>query len=90
MWRNALAKLKRKYQKIYIAAYSLWSRLLFNSDKLTGVARYVRVKLVDAVLWNNPTNWYTPQLGEVKVFGYKTPTESVPPTAPTNLIATTV
>ncbi|WP_141503110.1 immunoglobulin-like domain-containing protein [Paenibacillus luteus] len=41
----------------------------FTSDKLTGKARYVRVNMVNAVLHNNPNNWYTPQLYEVKVFG---------------------
>lgn len=66
------------------------TRYGFTSDKLTGTARYVRVKLVDAVLHNNPNNWYTPQLAEVKVFGYLNSTESVPPTAPANLTATTV
>ncbi|KQO18474.1 immunoglobulin-like domain-containing protein [Paenibacillus sp. Leaf72] len=41
----------------------------FTSDKLSGKARYVRVQMVDAVLRNNPGNWYTPQFGEVKVYG---------------------
>ncbi|MBE1442369.1 family 43 glycosylhydrolase [Paenibacillus sp. OAS669] len=50
----------------------------FTSDKLSVEARYVRVKMIDAVLWNNPgNNWYTPQLGEVKVFGY--PVDRKPP-----------
>jgi len=66
------------------------TRYGFTSDKLAGEARYVRVKLVDAVLHNNPNNWYTPQLAEVKVFGYLDRAESVPPTAPANLAATPV
>lgn len=42
----------------------------FTSDVLTNTtARYVKVVLVGAVLHNNPNNWYTPQLGEVRVFG---------------------
>ncbi|MCA0756932.1 family 43 glycosylhydrolase [Paenibacillus sp. N4] len=49
----------------------------FTTDKLTGEARYVRVQLIDAKLHNNPTNWYTPQLGEVKVFG--TPLDKTAP-----------
>ncbi|RCW51686.1 immunoglobulin-like domain-containing protein [Paenibacillus prosopidis] len=49
----------------------------FTSDKLTGQARYVRVQLVDAVLHNNPNNWYTPHLSEVKVFG--TPLDKTAP-----------
>ncbi|WP_419871177.1 immunoglobulin-like domain-containing protein [Candidatus Pristimantibacillus sp. PTI5] len=47
------------------------TRYGFTSDALTGSARYVRVQLVDAVLHNNPNNWYTPQLGEVKVYGHE-------------------
>ncbi|WP_138754449.1 immunoglobulin-like domain-containing protein [Paenibacillus sinopodophylli] len=47
------------------------TRYGFTSDSLTGTARYVRVQLVDAVLVNNPSNWYTPQLGEVKVYGHE-------------------
>ena len=41
----------------------------FTSDSLSVTARYVRINMVDAVLWNNPSNWYTPQLFEVKVYG---------------------
>lgn len=41
----------------------------FTSDRLSGNARYVRVQMQNFVLHNNPGNWYTPQLGEVKVFG---------------------
>jgi fibronectin type 3 domain-containing protein len=47
------------------------TRYGFTSDSLTGTARYVRVQLVDAVLVNNPSNWYTPQLSEVKVYGHE-------------------
>lgn len=41
----------------------------FTSDYLNTKARYVRVNALDAKLHNNPNNWYTPQLSEVKVFG---------------------
>jgi hypothetical protein len=42
----------------------------FNSDMLTGKARYVRLVVWDATLQNNPTNnWYTPTVYEVKVYG---------------------
>lgn len=41
----------------------------FTSDDLTGIARYIRVTLVNAKIQNNTSNWYTPQLYEVKVFG---------------------
>ncbi|MEK0317813.1 family 43 glycosylhydrolase [Cohnella sp. 56] len=41
----------------------------FTSDTLSASARYVRINMVDADLWNNPGNWYTPQLWEVKVYG---------------------
>nr|WP_186324818.1 immunoglobulin-like domain-containing protein [Paenibacillus bovis] len=44
----------------------------FTTDTLEGEARYIRVQLVDAKLHNNPNNWYTPQLWEVKVFGHAT------------------
>lgn len=40
----------------------------FTTDALSGSARYIRVTLVNAKLMNNPSNWYTPQLYEVKVF----------------------
>ena len=40
----------------------------FTVDKISGEARYVRVTLVNAKLQNNPNNWYTPRLYEVKVF----------------------
>ncbi|HZG74953.1 MAG TPA: family 43 glycosylhydrolase, partial [Paenibacillus sp.] len=41
----------------------------FTANALAGAARHVRVTVNQAVIWNNPTNWYTPQLFEVKVFG---------------------
>lgn len=41
----------------------------FTNDVISGSYRYVRVTLANAVLQNNPSNWYTPQLYEVKVFG---------------------
>lgn len=45
----------------------------FNSDMLSGKARYVRINVQNATLQNNPNNnWYTPQVYEVKIFG--TPT----------------
>lgn len=44
----------------------------FTSDTFSAKARYVRINMVNADLWNNPGNWYTPQLWEVKVFGNQT------------------
>ena len=41
----------------------------FNVNKLEGIGRYVRIIVEDAVLHNNPVNWYTPNLYEVKIFG---------------------
>jgi hypothetical protein len=41
----------------------------FTTDSLSGTARYIRVTLINAKLMNNTSNWYTPQLYEVKVFG---------------------
>ncbi|SEN70542.1 Glycosyl hydrolases family 43 [Amphibacillus marinus] len=41
----------------------------FTSDSVNATARYIRIRLIDANLHNNPNNWYTPQLSEVKVFG---------------------
>ena len=42
----------------------------FNSDMLSGKARYVRLNVQNATLQNNPTNnWYTPTVYEFKVFG---------------------
>ena len=44
----------------------------FNSDMLSGKARYVRLNVQNATLQNNPNNnWYTPNVFEVKVFGKK-------------------
>ncbi len=39
----------------------------FTVDAFDLNARYVRVQLVNAVLWNNPTNWYTPSMWHVRV-----------------------
>jgi hypothetical protein len=40
----------------------------FTSDIANFPARYVKIVLQNAVLWNNPTyNWYTPELWEVKL-----------------------
>ncbi|WP_230986504.1 AbfB domain-containing protein [Cohnella fermenti] len=44
----------------------------FTTDKVHFTARYVRINLVNAVLWNNPSNWYTPTLHEVKLLGPST------------------
>ncbi len=41
----------------------------FTTDAVNFSARYVRINLVKAVLWNNPNNWYTPTLYEVKLMG---------------------
>ncbi len=42
----------------------------FNSDMLSGKARYVRLNVQNATLQNNPNNnWYTPTVYEVKVYG---------------------
>ena len=42
----------------------------FNSDLLSGRARYVRLNVQSATLQNNPTNnWYNPTIYEIKVFG---------------------
>ena len=42
----------------------------FNSDMLSGKARYVRLNVQNATLQNNPdNNWYTPTVYEMKVFG---------------------
>jgi len=47
----------------------------FNSDMLSGKARYVRLNVQNATLQNNPNNnWYTPTVYEVKVYG--TPVEA--------------
>lgn len=42
----------------------------FNSNMLSGKARYVRLNVKNATLHNNPNNnWYTPTVYEVKIFG---------------------
>lgn len=43
----------------------------FTSDILpdNSVARYLRIKVLQAHLHNNPSNWYSPTVYEVKVFG---------------------
>jgi hypothetical protein len=41
----------------------------FTSDTLSAKARYVRINMVNADLFNNPGNWYTPTLWEVKIYG---------------------
>ena len=42
----------------------------FNSDMLSGTARYVRLNVKSATLQNNPNNnWYNPTIYEVKIFG---------------------
>ncbi|MES2462399.1 MAG: discoidin domain-containing protein [Armatimonadota bacterium] len=45
----------------------------FSSDLLPDapVARWVRINVNQAVLHNNPNNWYPPTLYEVKVYGEK-------------------
>jgi len=42
----------------------------FTVDQLSGKARYIRINILDAKIQNTNSNWYTPQLYEVKVFGY--------------------
>ncbi len=42
----------------------------FNSNLLSGKARYVRLNVKSATLQNNPdNNWYTPTVYEVKIYG---------------------
>ena len=42
----------------------------FNSNLLSGKARYVRLNVKSATLQNNPNNnWYTPTIYEVKIYG---------------------
>lgn len=42
----------------------------FNSNMLSGTARYVKITVNGARLQNNPNyNWYTPTIYEIKVFG---------------------
>ncbi|WP_413379857.1 family 43 glycosylhydrolase [Paenibacillus taichungensis] len=45
----------------------------FTTDAVHFTARYVRINMINAVLWNNPGNWYTPTLHEVKMLGPATP-----------------
>ncbi|MCK6076764.1 AbfB domain-containing protein [Paenibacillus silvae] len=45
----------------------------FTTDAVHFTARYVRINMVNAVLWNNPGNWYTPTLHEVKMLGPSNP-----------------
>ncbi|WP_433749004.1 AbfB domain-containing protein [Paenibacillus amylolyticus] len=45
----------------------------FTTDAVHFTARYVRINMVNAVLWNNPGNWYTPTLHEIKMLGPATP-----------------
>lgn len=44
----------------------------FTTDAVRFTARYVRMNLVNAVLWNNPSNWYTPTVHEVRLLGPST------------------
>ena len=42
----------------------------FNSNLISGNARYVRLNVKSATLQNNPdNNWYTPTVYEVKIYG---------------------
>jgi hypothetical protein len=41
----------------------------FTSDQVNFTARYVRITLDNAVLWNCGCDWYTPQLYEVQLLG---------------------
>ena len=42
----------------------------FNSDLISGKARYIRLNVQSATLQNNPTNnWYNPTVYEVKIYG---------------------
>ena len=41
----------------------------FNVNDLSGSGRYVRIYVENAVLHNNNSNWYTPMVYEIKVFG---------------------
>ncbi|MDO4562694.1 MAG: discoidin domain-containing protein [Clostridia bacterium] len=49
---------------------STYSDYGFTADLLSGSGRYVRLNILDAKLRNSSTNTYTPQLYEVKVFGF--------------------
>lgn len=48
------------------------TRYGFTTDAVHFTARYVRINMVNAVLFNNPSNWYTPTLHEVKLLGPST------------------
>ena len=51
----------------------------FNSDMLSGKARYVRLNVQNATLQNNPdNNWYNPTVYEVKIFGTPVSTAARP------------
>ena len=51
----------------------------FNSDMLSGEARYVRLNVKSATLQNNPTNnWYTPTIYECKIYGQPTGVSKMP------------
>lgn len=51
----------------------------FNSDMLSGKARYVRLNVKNATLQNNPNNnWYNPTVYEVKIYGRKTGSNDEP------------
>ena len=41
----------------------------FSSNLFSGTARYVRLSVKNAYLHNNPNNWYTPTVFEVKLYG---------------------
>lgn len=43
----------------------------FNVDDVSGIGRYIRIYVENAVLQNSPNNWYTPTLYEAKIFGEK-------------------
>ncbi|MEV5029076.1 AbfB domain-containing protein [Paenibacillus sp. LPE1-1-1.1] len=44
----------------------------FTTDAVRFTARYVRINLVNAVLFNNPNNWYTPTVHEIRLLGPST------------------
>lgn len=51
----------------------------FNSNLISGTARYVRLNVKSATLQNNPTNnWYTPQIYECKIYGTPTASHTMP------------
>lgn len=57
----------------------------FTSDNFNATARYVRINMVDADLHNNPGNWYTPRIWEVKVFG----SDNIDPNAIVSILSPT-